>query len=690
MFFDLIFRNSKRSRKENGLFFSTLLVSIIAFYIILSLPHQDVMLFLKKMESDAVNKLLALIPVFFCMTLVILFFLIYFASKYQLERRQHEFGVYLIMGMRRGKLFFMLLAEDVYNSILALLIGVPAAILLSELISLITARAIGMGIIGHQFSFSGYAVLVTMAGFLSSKLFAFIILSGKISRQEIGSLLVGTPEGTKEQKPAWVYISALAVGIVCLCSAYMLAICGFSWRTIKEMGITLVLGLVGTILFFYGLRMFLVIVLKASKQDRALWNFTFRQLQEQVIHRSNTMAISSILILAGLCCFGSGISFTQMYGGSERHVLDYTFQNYDFEDSEEGAEYIQKTLKEKKLDRMFSNIIEMKVGNIRTTEKVKNVFVMDSVMNALSELPDSEDRDVLLNNLGYTDLPYLISLSGYNQLLEAAGMPVLQLKSDEAAVYMDTTFTTPKRTEILNHILSANPEIQLDGIPLHLTGTVQSVDLVTDRSITLSFALILPDDVFAFYTQGQYDVYVDAILKNEVTNGVGLMSAISDMNEKLNATGLSYESYLQNMGRKLFYIVAASYLTIYLAVIFLIVANTVIGVQFLMDQQKTSRRYKTLIRLGASYDSLCQSAKTQINWHFGIPTVVAAISSLFATRALIPVLLSSGAEGNLGELLLIAGAMIFVLCMIECLYLVAVKRSSSRYLLTLMVPEREE
>ena len=64
--------------------------------------------------------------------------------------------------------------------------------------------------------------------------------------------------------------------------------------------------------------------------------------------------------------------------------------------------------------------------------------------------------------------------------------------------------------------------------------------------------------------------------------------------------------------------VAASYITIYLAVIFLIVANTVIGVQFLMNQQRTNRRYRTLIKLGAGYETLCGSAKKQINWYFGI------------------------------------------------------------------------
>jgi putative ABC transport system permease protein len=75
MFSNLILRNSHRSRKENGLFFSSLVISIVAFYMILSISTQDVMLFLQKMESDAVDKLLLLIPAFYGMTLGILFFL---------------------------------------------------------------------------------------------------------------------------------------------------------------------------------------------------------------------------------------------------------------------------------------------------------------------------------------------------------------------------------------------------------------------------------------------------------------------------------------------------------------------------------------------------------------------------------------------------------------------------------------
>ena len=402
MFSNLILRNSRRSRKENGLFFSSLVISIVAFYMILSISTQDVMLFLQKMESDAVDKLLLLIPAFYGMTLGILFFLIYFACKYQFERRRHELGVYLMLGMRRSKLFGMLLAEDFLTSILAMLIGLPVAVVLSEIVSLVTAKLVGMGIIGHQFSLSWSAIEWTLAGFLAIKLTALLILSGRISRQEIGTLLSQPTNRPKKQMPSVIY------------------------------------------------------------------------------------------------------------------------------------------------------------------------------------------------------------------------------------------------------------------------------------------------EAFLYYSQGMYDTYVNAVLSEQALNGNSLMTAYSDLNEKLDKIGIEYESYLQNMGRQLFYTVASIYITLYLAIVFLVVANTIVGVQFLMSQQKTGRRYQTLIRLGATYESLCQSAGKQIAWFMGLPVLVAAVSSLFGVRALFTGILSSRTRGTVPEMLLVSATMILLLCVIEYIYMRVVKHSSDRYLLTLMQPQREE
>lgn len=684
MFSELVARNSRRSRRENGLFFTSLLISIVAFYIILSLSHQDVMVFLQRMESDAVNRLLSLVPVLYGLTLFILFFLVYYANRFQLARRRHEFGVYLMLGMQRRKLFGMLLAEDLHSSLIALAIGLPAALLISEVISLVTARLVGLGIVGHRFTLSLSAIVWTAVGFLLIKLLASLILSGKIVREEIGALLTETPEGTKKQRPAAVYAIALVLGIALLAAAYTLAIRGLAWSALRYMALTIVLGVAGTLLLFYGLRV--IIDRLARRGDRAgkLRVFNFRQVEETVIHRSGTLAICSLLILAALCCFGAGVA-TARSSRAETHTLDYTFPT-DSEDS--GA--VRDTLAAHGLDSAFSDIFEMRIGRVRTTEDHDHAVRYEALERAADTLPDADERQqlqYLLDTVGY---PHLIALSSYNHLLAAAGLPELSLADDEAAVYCDSEVSTASHTSLLNRLIAEGSAITIDGAPFTLRGQVQSVSVVTDRSITMSFALIVPDAVFEHYTQGDYDVYLDGVLAPSMTEGKSLMNAIADMNALLDPLGLKYESYLQNLGRELFYIVAASYLTIYLAIIFLVVANTIIGVQFLMGQQKAERRYRTLVRLGAEHDTLCRAAKAQINWYFGLPVGVAAVSSVFGVRALFTGMLTAQAQRDMTDLMITAGAMILLLCVVEWLYMAAVKRSSSRYLLGLMVPEREE
>lgn len=695
MFSDLVRRNSRRSRKENGLFFTSLILSIVAFYMILSLSKQDVMLFLKKMESDAVNKLMLLIPAFYMMSLVILFFLIYFACQYQLERRRHEFGVYLMMGMRRSRLFGMLLAEDFYNSLLALAVGLPVSLLLSELVSLVTAKLVGMGIVGHQLTLSWPAVLGTVAGFLSIKLLAFLILSGRISRREIGELLHDTPKGAKKQRPVWLHGIAAVLGLYLLAAAYVTAIAGNAWEKVQNMGWTLLFGLTGTFLLFYGMRAVVAMLLRRGQSGRRLGFFNFRQVEETVIYQSASLAVSSLLILAALCCCGAGVGMALGNGQQKAHVLDYTFDSFSDEEPAQIFSRIKGLLDEHGITERFSDLAPMRLGNINTTDEYEGVFVMEPVMEAIGELPDSEAKEILLNNLSYTDNPKVICLSDYNHLLELAGRPALKLQADEAAVYIDPTFTNGARNEILNTILEERPQAELDGSPIYLTGQVQTTSVVTDYSITLSFALIVPDEQFFYYTQNRYNVYANAVLDLEACGADSLMNGISDTNEKINAIGLAdahiqYESYLQNMGRQLFFMVSSSYLTMYLAMIFLVVANTLLGVQFLMNQQKASRRYETLIRLGASYETLCCSARTQINWHFMLPIAVAAMSSIFGVMALFRGMLPSAAEGRTPVMLLIAGAMILLLCVVEYAYMSAVKRSSDRYLLARMQPQREE
>lgn len=684
MFFKLVSENSKRNRKDNALYFSSMIISIVAFYIVLSLSTQDVMIFLKKMESDAVERLLGMIPVFYLVSLFVLFFLVYFAGGIQIERRKHEFGVYLIFGMKRSRLFVMLLLEELRNSLIALAIGVPVAVFLSELFSLVTAKIVGLGIVGHRFSFSPVAVIFTVIGFLFVKLISCIFLSFKIAGKEIGELLTGSPYGVKKQLHKSIYFSSMILGILMLTKAYHLGIGGEAWLNIKTMGETVLLGGAGTILLFFGLRIFIEFLARTGKENKKKLNvFNFRQIQELIIQRSTTAAICSLLIFFALCLFGAGIAFS-VDGVKDTHILDYTFSR-EYGEKQFDVKQVRDLLQSKGIAFRFSSILEIKVGN----PKELNELSLDNLMEEIQKTDSGDAPNTLLYNLAGLKDCYFISLSDYNGLRKVAGLEPIILHDDEAVLYMGKDFLVDE--ELLNSVIETRPTIRQSGETLTLVGQVESLPIVTDRTITLALALIVPDRMFDLYTGGSYSNYVSAVLQPDFIREKGLMQAIMEMNGFLDEMQIHYESYIQNMGRQLFYKVAASYLTLYLAVIFLAVSNTIIGIQFLMDQRKMNRRYHTLVHLGATYQILCESANKQINWYFGLPIAVALINSIFGVMALFAGLLpSSDLKTNRGLQLLIAGIAISVLAIIEGIYMTIVKRESGQFLGTLMRPKRIE
>ena len=675
MFYNLVNRNSKRNRKENGLFFISLIISIIAFYIILSLEKQDVIIFLKTMESQAVRKLFLLIPVLYGLSLFILFFLVYFAGKYQLERRSRELGMYLMLGMKRSKLLLMLFVEELWNSLLSLLIGVPVAVFISEVISLVTAKMVGLGIIGHSFSFSFSAVIGTIIGYFIIRFIAIIILSGKFSKKEVIELLSDF-QGEKKREINKLNASfKLVLGIVLLIGAFTIAIMGLSWTNIMFLGITVILGLSGTFLLFQGMGVLFEIILKKKNNINGLRMFTFRQLQESVFLKPNTLAISSLLVLMAISCFAYGIPIGYLYNSKEAHVMDYTF--------EADEEEVKSVISELDLQNYIDEIYNINIGLFYGSN-----FSAEGLINAVEKQEDGQDKNILLNNLKYFESPYLISVNSYNKLLKLQGKELLNLKDNEVALYSDPQFQVGAA---MKSALKERPTLYLEDQEYKLVDKCYTDSIVTDSLITIQYGLIVPEEVFNKYTkESNVSTYWNATLNKEFVKEMGLMQAISEVNEKLNTTEIYYESYLQNIGRELFYTVSASYTTIYLAVIFLIIANTVMGVQFLMHQQKTKKRYVSLTHLGANYEMLCKSARNQITWYFSLPIVVAAISSIFAVRSLFTGITTTAMKEEIGKLMVISIFVIILICMIELFYINLVKKSSDKNILKLMDIKRED
>lgn len=149
------------------------------------------------------------------------------------------------------------------------------------------------------------------------------------------------------------------------------------------------------------------------------------------------------------------------------------------------------------------------------------------------------------------------------------------------------------------------------------------------------YSLIVPDALFEQYFDTEETWLWNMTLKDDFIEEKGLMQAMFEVDQLLDPTGLQFESYLASMGRQLFFTVAGSYTTFYLGVMFLIIANTVLGLNFLMQQRSTRGRYQTLAMLGANVEAICASARKQIWLYFSLVISVAVVSGIFGIWSLL-------------------------------------------------------
>ncbi len=675
MFFKQVRRNAAKNRKGNGLFFGSLVIAIIAFYTLLSLGEQDVMRFLATLESDAVRKLMMLLPVVYAVSLFFVFFLVYFACKYQIDSRRRELGMYLMLGMKRSRMFSMLFCETLWSSVISLVIGIPAALLLTEGISLTTAKVVGLGIIGHHFSFSMGAIAWTVCGFVFVQLLSMLFICIGMGKAEPAELL--RSEDIKNQRYPSGASSTVCflLGLGLLITAYYLGMFRMRSLSLAVMLFIVICGILGTFLLYRGLGGFLGLhIRRKSPNSVGLQTFTARQVQENVLSQHKSLAVASLLLMMALACISYGISMGLGRSVSSRSVDFSLLGSAEQMDAVLEREDVRKMIKDSY--PMYLSIV--KDGYFQDKEKAFDTAKLKETLGAV------EGSDNIIENL---HIEYVISESSYNRILKSVGKEQIKLAEHEAAIYTSIA-NNGDFGFIVENALKKGTSIGIDGRSYDLLPTLYYDNVVADRAITLYMALIVPDTLYTELARETEPYCRNIRLSDEAVEKMGLMQAVQKMDAQLADTGIEYDSYLGGIGRNLFYTVAASYLTIYLGVLFWLIANTVIGLKYLISQRQTKHRYETLIMLGADMQSMSKSVKKQISVYFTLVLSVALVSSAAAIFTMFTSFTKLPVGVSIGTISGISAAALSVFAAIEILYIYIVRRTASREINQLEITNR--
>ena len=296
MYSKLAFRNLKRSFKDYTIYFLTLVFGVCIFYTFNSIQSQSIMMELNDMQASAFEQVENIMGYASIFVSFILAFLIIYANNYLIKRRKKEFGIYMTLGMEKGNLSKIIFIETLLVGIISLAIGLGLGILLSQGLSVLTAKMFQVNLIKFKFIFSYNSMIKTIVCFGAIYLLVLMFNSMSIRKISLIDLLTSSRKNEAiKVRNVWVSVIIFMISCIMLGYAYNTVLTGgVATLEMSINGLSILLGSVGTFLFFFSLSGFLLKLVQANKKYylKDLNMFVLRQINSKI----NTVFISMSFI----------------------------------------------------------------------------------------------------------------------------------------------------------------------------------------------------------------------------------------------------------------------------------------------------------------------------------------------------------------------------------------------------------
>lgn len=609
-------KNVGKSIKDYMVYFFTLSFSVCIFYMFNSIYAQEAVIALNQYQSQSIktiNGLLAYVSVFVA---VLLGFLIIYANDFFIKRRKREFGIYMSLGLDRMKISAILLIETIIVAIFALIVGLLAGVFLSQFMSIFTAKIFEADMSKFQFVFSFSAVVKSILSF--GVLFAIVIVFNvfNVSKLKLIDMIYSDKKNQENKiKNIKVQIPIFIISVIMLFAAYYLIITNGIFELSVKFLFAIILGINGTLLFYFSLSDILIWLIKKNKKVyfKNLNAFILNQLASKINTNFISISIISIVLLLTIGIFSTGYSMQKLFSSEikESAASDFTFHN--LMDEENG------------LNDDFTKIKNyLKSEGYDGKSEICNFYLLEEEYGYLA--------DKLINN----DIPDVnskiqaVSLSEFNNNMRLQNKEEIELKENQYGLLSNIN----NMNETVKEILSKEIELKVGDESLKPKVSIKG----SLRNTVDQLIIIVPDR------------YVNTLEQNSVVMNYDLMDKelVNKMEDELTndvvvELGGGYftskaKIYAEAVGNR----AMLSFIAIYLGSVFMMSSAVILAIQQLTEASDNKHRYKLLKKLGVDSKDINKGLFLQILCYFSLPLILAVIDSIFGLWAVNDALIKYG------------------------------------------------
>lgn len=663
MLFKLSIKNIARSIKDYAIYFFTLILGVAIFYIFNAIESQTVMMNVSSSTYeiiDLMNSMLSGVSVFVAF---ILGFLIIYANRFLMKRRNKEFGIYLTLGMSKRKVSLILFFETLIVGCISLVIGLVLGTALSQVMSLLVANMFEAKMTEFEFVFSTSACIKTLIYFSVMYVLVMIFNTYNVSRCRLIDLLNANKKSEKiKMKNPWLCVIIFIISVCVLGYAYFCVTAGVTdMQTADKILIPIALGAVSTFFIFWSLSGLLLKIFMSMKNVyyKGLNSFILRQFSSKINTTVFSMTIICLMLFFTICILSSAISIRNSMTSNLEQMAPVDIQLNKKMDLPVNSGYSEAVIEDSKIsvsetldrlgfdtDKYFKDVLEFDIY------ASNDILVRDTLGDYYAEVSKQ------FPYLAYDAAESFIKVSDYNKVAKLYGLDQIHLDSNEYVIIADFD----SWIDIRNQSLEKGTPINLNGFTL-----TSKYDECKDGFIYMASnhintgIFIVPDEVL-----GGVPRESELLVANYKANTDEERQEIEDMivatgnsayasNTDIEAsTKLSLYEGSIGLGAMI------TFIGLYLGIVFLIASAAILALKELSESTDNKERFRMLRKIGTDEKMLNRALFRQIGIFFIFPLVLAVIHSIFGIKFCTYILETFGKGELVKSIIMTAGIIVFI------------------------------
>ena len=648
MLFKLAIKNLRKSFKDYAIYFMTLVVAVALFYMFNSLDSQTAYMKLTESKKEMLDAMVRIMDYISKFVAVVFALLIVYANKFLINRRKKEFGLYMILGMKRLELIGEIFVEMVSVGIISLVVGLVSGSFASQLMSVIVGKLFECDMEKYKFVFSAEACKKTIVLFVLIYVIVFVISMFTITRYKLINLLHAEKKNEKVvmRNPVLAVVVFLAALAVLIYSYYKI----LHVENITDVPVAILCGAVAT---FFLVWSFAGMILTVAKKLKGYYYkdvniFVVRQLNNKINTTVISMTIICLMLFFTISALSTAFSLRDSFMKNANElskadafmavegtipkqfnnknlvdVIDrYGFEKENFKEYEEATYYDIEGLK--LFDAIGSNelIAAVEEGYEDGTGKTQE--------EASAEI-EEDGTTIVINEMLLT----ATHLSDYNRLARLYGDDEIKLKDDQYAVVADMMYFKDEWDKALakkdHHPIKINGKTYTAAFDKHIEGMIEMVGM----NFNFGF-VVLPDDCKLEKTS--YRVFAGNYDTDSREEKIELSKKFEEKTSNIDKKYKSKKTVFVSSTRTLIIeslsgvSLIVVFVSIYIGIVFLISSAAVLSLKQLSESSDNRMRFEVLRKIGCDEKMINSALFKQTAVFFFFPLVLAIIHAVIGIK----------------------------------------------------------